>query len=168
MNYSDYLEYLPFCRESFYGLGLPWYGVDKLGQIAIFEGGDLPIPNRVFFDKSDYMELYNFFENLPRITKARLVKRFTKTTTFFGKITDYSDALTEAERGVYFIEEKNTFDKGEHLEGYYLIAIPNEKLYVTNLPKRIRQLLQIFNFPIDFSDIEDMEKIDITNYFFCQ
>jgi hypothetical protein len=37
-----------------------------------------------------------------------------------------------------------------------------------DLPKRIRHLLQPYNFPIDFSEIEKTEKIDVTKYLDCE
>lgn len=164
MNYL-YSENPPeFRRDAWYGLIFRWYGIDKLGDIAIFETGELPIPKAVFTNEVDYKELEMYFRQLPQITTSQITGKMSKLKTASGKTLGFSDDLSTSNCGLYFIDEVDTFLDQEYLYGYYLLAVPNKKLNINVLPEKIQHLLSPYQFPIVFSDIE---KVDVTKYFNC-
>ena len=163
-----------FRRDAWYGSIFRWYGVDRNGCIAIFETGELPIPKDVFSNEDNYRELDLFFRQLPQITTAQITEKVKILRKVNGDCIDYTDCLNESSRGLFFIEEKDTFIyqkksfgfiEREDWYGYYLITIPEVKLTIQDLSERIRNLLEPYQFPIDFSEIE---KIDITKYLICE
>ena len=157
IDYNELLNKLPFRRDSFYGLGLNWYGYDVSGNIAVFEGGDLPIPIRLFSDKEEYLHLYKFFQHLPLIASSKIVSKFSNIKTATGKTAEYKHAVKEAGRGCYFIEEISMFVENDYIEGNYLIAIPDKNLNTSSLPKKISELLKPYYFPVNFSEIDKLE-----------
>jgi hypothetical protein len=48
------------------------------------------------------------------------------------------------------------------------MGIPDNKLRVVELPARIRELLEPYRLPLDFSELEDNPRIDVTSYFACE
>ncbi len=164
----------PFKPNVWYDAGFTWYGVDKTGSIGIFQAGELPIPSKIFTNETAYRELDHFFRELPQTTTAELASgTIREIKTVIGKPVDYSDCLMEASKGLYFIKEINTFletrktfwrVEKQYLDGYYLIAIPNKKLHILDLPEKFRLYLKSCQFPIDFSETE---KIDVVKYLVC-
>lgn len=163
-----------FNRIAWYGLIFRWYGIDKNGDIAIFETGELPIPKNIFTDKNAYRELDSFFRQLPKITSATVVTELLEIKKANGDSIDYSDYLSESGKGLFFIDEIDTyinkkrtfgFVEQEIWYGYYVKTVPNNKLNVKNLPEKIRNLLDPYYFPIEFSSIK---KIDVTKFLDCE
>jgi hypothetical protein len=164
----------PFAPNVWFDCGFNWYGVDKTGNIGIFHAAELPIPSKIFTDEVAYRELDSFFSNLPQTTTAELANgKIREIKTVIGRPIDYSDYLAEAEKGLFSFKEINTFIETkkrfwrierESLYGCYLIAIPNKKINVIDLPEKFRLYLESYRLPIEFSE---SEKIDIEKHLIC-
>jgi hypothetical protein len=152
-----------FKRHAWYGLIFRWYGVDKIGNIAIFETGELPVPKKVFENEDNYREIDLFFRNLPKITTASIAK-VNELKTVTGDSVDFSDTISEASIGLFFIHELDTFVGKEFLYGYYLFAIPSQKIAFNALPLRIQELIEPYRLPVIFSEISN---IKVENYLDC-
>ena len=160
-----YAEVPPlFRRDAWYGLIFRWYGVDAAGNIAIFETGEQPVPKAVFSSESAYRDVDVFFRSLPQITTAEISITAKRLRTASGNPVNPSIWLDEASKGLYYIDEIDTHNENEYLYGYYLTAIPDEKLNASDLPEKIKHLLSPYHFPVVFAGIE---KIDVTKYFEC-
>jgi hypothetical protein len=153
-----------FKRDAWYGLIFRWYGVDKIGNIAIFETGELPVPKHIFENEDNYREIDLFFRNLPKITTASLAVQLTGLKTVTGNSVDFSDAISDANKGLFFIHEMDTYVGKEYLYGYYLLAIPIQKIAFNTLPLRIQELLEPCRLSVIFSEISN---IKVENYLEC-
>lgn len=152
-----------FRREAWYGLMFRWYGVDKIGNITIFESGELPIPQKIFTDESAYRELDIFFRNLPQITVANTIDELKREKNAAGNPIDFTNWIYEASKGLFFFDEIDSIGIW-HIYGYHLIVTPEIKIHFNSLPVRIQKLLEPFRFPIIFSDTKEIE---VRNYFAC-
>src|SRR5690349_7323029 len=157
MTLNSNKEVSSFSRESYYGLEFIWYGVDRIGNIGFFEAGELPIPSKVFNNESLYKELDSFFQNLPQITDSEVTEKMKDLRTASGGEPDFTGFLIEANRGIFYFNEMDTFIKEEYIYGYYLMVKPLKNLHFSNLPERIQERLDLFRFPIIFSDVEKID-----------
>jgi hypothetical protein len=153
---------LVFKRDEYYGFAFRWYGFDKFGNIAQFRSGYLPVPKLIFSDESAYNKISQYFSELPKTTDAVLVEMFAKMKAKGNG--DFIGSLGVAQKGLYAISEVDTLDNGKRIDGYYLVAYPEQTINVVELPIDIRELIEPYYFPIDFSEIE---KIDTTTFFEC-
>jgi hypothetical protein len=153
-----------FKRDAWYGLIFRWYGVDKIGNVAIFETGELPIPKEVFKNESSYRELDLFCRRLPKTTQATVPDEMSRLRTATGDLVDCSNWLDESSQGFFYIDELDTYGENKYLYGYYVKAIPNNKLYFNTLPSRIQELIEPYRMPVIFSEISN---IKVENYLDC-
>jgi hypothetical protein len=153
-----------FNRDAWYGLIFRWYGVDKIGNIAIFETGELPIPKIVFENEDNYREIDLFFRSLSKITTASLADGISELKTVTGDSVDFSGTISESSSGLFFIHEMDTFMGKEYLYGYYLMVIPNQKIAFNGIPHRIQELIEPYRLPVIFSEIS---KINVEKYLDC-
>jgi hypothetical protein len=80
-----------------------------------------------------------------------------KTKEQINRRADFAGYVEEAKRRMFAI--------GKHLEGNYLVAIPNEKLNAIDLPDRIRKLIEPYYLSVDFSTIDET---DLSRFFECE
>lgn len=163
-----------FRRDAWYGLIFRWYGVDAVGNIAVFQTGELPIPKAVFADEDAYRKLDLYFRGLPRVTKGKVAEKVKELRTVSGDEIDYSDYLAESAKGLFCIDEIDTYThrkksfgyiEREEWYGYYLTTIPENPLNIKDLPGEISRLLESYYFPLEFSDAV---KVIVTKYLDCE
>lgn len=163
--YKETLNNIEFKREAFYGLGIDWYAVDITGSLALIITDELPVPKQIFSNENNYKELKNFFQKLPKITTSTLPQRFSEIRNRTQGKVDFLGYLRESEKGIYVISEEIEIVRGERTAEHYLTAIPDKKLYLDNLPCRIKELLSPYHVSVRFSEIK---KIDFTKFFSCE
>lgn len=143
-----------FQRNQFYGTNFTFYLIDSVNSIAVFSSGHYPIPKDVFRDKSEYLKVDDYMQNLPRLCNSFLSPKYKRLAG------DYSLALLEANRGLYSFDEENNWTYN-----YDLYALPNKELKLTNLPKEIEKYLS--SFKIEKVKFAELQEIDILDYFEC-
>lgn len=144
-----------FTRDALRGLDVEWFGVDRVGALAIFTTGYGMIPRKVFESKERHRRLCEFFEAAPEISEARLIAGLDPRGT-------YELFLAEARRGLYSYYHS---DYGTR-EPYKLIAYPATPALFGNLPAEIRAMLAPFRLErVEFSK-EKVIRID--EHFECE
>jgi len=144
-----------FTRDALRGLDVEWFGVDRVGALAIFTTGYGVIPRKVFESDERHRRLSEFFDGAPEISEAHLVAGLDPRGT-------YELFLAEARRGLYSYYHS---DYGTR-EPYKLIAYPLAPLLVKDLPEEIQAMLAPFRFErIEFSQADT---IRIDEHFECE
>jgi hypothetical protein len=147
-----------FQRNQFYGWDFYWYAVDSEGSIAQLSSGYAPIPERVFLDKTEYIEINDYFQNLPPITKSYLSSRFQEIKN--QSPDGYLTALEDAKRGLYVFEEKSDWSNN-----YEICALPEKELKLCNLPAEVQKFLNPLT--IETVKFREVEEINVLHYFKC-
>lgn len=130
-----------FTRDALRGLDVEWFGVDRLGALAIFTTGYGVIPKKVFESEARHRRLSQFFEGVPETSEARLVAGLDPRGT-------YELFLAEARRGLYSYFHSDYRTR----EPYKLIAYPLTPLLLKELPEEIQAMLAPFRLErVEFS-----------------
>lgn len=161
------------------GCGFCWYGVDSEKNLAKFVCDESYIPEAFFQDVTKNQELFNFFQNLAKVTNARLpnvlrpVFRELAERDRKNPILQLWNPLKEAQRGIYIFSEANDktwYDENLHKQfsknPYELLAIPEEPLKETSLPIEIQKLLEPYHF--ENLLFADCQFLDVSKYFYCE
>jgi hypothetical protein len=140
---------LEFTRDALRGIDVEWFGVDRVGALAIFTTGYGTIPLQVFESEERHRRLSDFFDGAPEISEAHLVSGLDPTG-------DYQLFLAEAGRGLYSYWHS---DYGTR-EPYKLIAYPVTPALFGDLPEEIQAMLAPFRLErIEFGK-EDVIRVD--------
>lgn len=144
-----------FTRDALRGLDVEWFGVDRLGALAIFTTGYGVIPKKVFESEERHRRLSEFFEGAPEISEARLVAGLDPRGT-------YELFLAEARRGLYSYCHSDYWTR----EPYKLIAYPVTPALFGDLPEEIQAMLAPFRF--EHTEFSKEEAIRVDEHFECE
>lgn len=147
-----------FQRKQFYGWDFSWYAVDSIGSIGQFTSGYAAIPERIFYDKAEYVKIDDYFQNLPFVTKSSLSRKFENIKHLSPNV--FATPLKDATRGLYVFEEK--LDRSNY---YELCAIPDDELKIEKLPKEIQDYLS--SFTIETIQFNKTIELSILGFFEC-
>jgi len=149
---------MTFDRKEFYGLTFSWYMTDAVGSVAMFMSGYGIIPKSVFVDKEKHEEISNFFDNSPLLFNSYLSPDNQKVVE--GNSNDIFLEVKAAKRGLF------VFDNEEYTDNYNLIALPEQRLKLSDLPRKIQEHLKLLSFEeIIFGDTK---RISLSEYFECE
>jgi hypothetical protein len=138
-----------FTSDALRGLDVEWFGVDRLGALAIFTTGYGVIPRKVFASEERHRCLCEFFESAPEVSGAQPANGLDPRGT-------YDLFLAEARRGLYSYYHSDYRTR----EPYKLIAYPVTPALFGNLPVEIQAMLAPFRLErIEFGK-EDVIRVD--------
>jgi len=145
-----------FNRHAWYGLIFRWYAVDDIGELALFESGYLPIPDRVFNDRRAYEMLDRHLRQRAPFTTARIASGFMLEHAGTGTLEYFEICKQESSKGLYFFDE---CDQGGWISAhsYHLVTIPEQPLMIEQLPAEIRMELEYYRLPVRFCEQRMLE-----------
>lgn len=144
-------ENAEFNRRAWYGLIFRWYAVDDIGELAVFESGYLPIPDRVFNDRRAYEMLDRHLRHRPLVTSARIAPGIRLEHDSVGENEYFEMCQRESSKGLYFFDEN---EQGGWISArsYHLVTVPDQPLMIEQLPTEIRMELEYYRLPVRFCE----------------
>ena len=132
---------------------LDWFAPDKEGAIGHFTtGGFGVLPRSVASSKEDLERVSKYFNSLPPNRGAPILsakaKEIIATKDEKARTAYLQDYLKAASRGLYSFNYQHI---GRRPAPYFLVAIPERPLYVTDLPLDIQEVLKRTILPNVFS-----------------
>ena len=133
-------------------MDMEWYGVDKMGNIAVFcSGGEGNLPEFVCENRERADGLMEYFDRMEKITSSMLRFPETKVGRAEEVARDFSD------KGLYYFDA----DDGTKLgictfhEYYTKHSYPQKNLKYETLPEEIKEILKY-----NFMEIENFSLVD--------
>ena len=129
-----------------YDLEFDWFGVDILGQIAVFSSFNRGfIPTKAISSLEKYIEFQNVIKALPKKTNVKLCAK---------NDGDFSDWISYSEKGLYSFDYQDAHRKIK-TGCYDLIAKPRKPLSILNI-ENFKQYLEILpEFELIFDELEE-------------
>jgi len=132
--------------DKSYDVEFDWFGIDKLGRIAVFSSLNRGfIPEKVTSSFEKFVEFEQQIKRLPKIGSAKI---YTKNAG------DFSDWKIYAEKGLISFDYQDAH-RVEKTNSYDLIAKSKILLSILNI-QDLNYFFEILpEFDLDFDDIEN-------------